>query len=216
MLFFSYIFQRKKFEIRAVDQPDKLTLYSGCDDKSKLLLGLCRDTHQFSMAIAPRLSEARRREEEGTFLSLYITIDSFSVIIFFFYIHLNHDSIIFYAERKVLRDCYMYPARCKLSLAARGARGDQRISVISSTSSNTTSGIVSDRVHSEDEPDTAPASTECLPRLTEYPNHSQAQPVLNGSKGDEHSRPSSPASTVDGENKFSPNLIIIFIIILIM
>lgn len=58
--------QRKKFEIRAVDQPDKLTLYSGCDDKSKLLLGLCRDTHQFSMAIAPRVTEAKRREEEGT------------------------------------------------------------------------------------------------------------------------------------------------------
>lgn len=57
--------QRKKFEIRAVDQPDKLTLYSGCDDKSKLLLGLCRDTHQFSMAIAPRVNEAKRREEEG-------------------------------------------------------------------------------------------------------------------------------------------------------
>ncbi|XP_012253645.2 protein expanded-like isoform X2 [Athalia rosae] len=160
-------FDRKKFEIRAVDQPDKLTLYSGCDDKSKLLLGLCRDTHQFSMAIAPRLSEARRREEE---------------------------------ERKVLRDCYMYPARCKLSLAARGARGDQRISVISSTSSNTTSGIVSDRVHSEDEPDTAPASTECLPRLTEYPNHSQTQSAVNGTNGDEHSRPSSPTSTIDVDN----------------
>lgn len=94
----------------------------------------------------------------------------------------------------------MYPARCKLSMAARGARGDQRISVISSTSSNTTSGIVSDRVHSEDEPDTAPASTESLPRLIEYPNHSQAQPVTNGTNGDEHSRPSSPASTIDGKS----------------
>lgn len=51
-------------------------------------------------------------------------------------------------------------------------KGDQRISVISSTSSNTTSGIVSDRVHSEDElevmmnaPSTAPIaapSTESL------------------------------------------------------
>ncbi|XP_076546752.1 protein expanded isoform X1 [Osmia lignaria lignaria] len=166
-------FDRKKFEIRAVDQPDKLTLYSGCDDKSKLLLGLCRDTHQFSMAIAPRVNEAKRREEE---------------------------------ERKVLRDCYMYPARCKLSLTARGARGDQRISVISSTSSNTTSGIVSDRVHSEDEPDTAPASTECLPRLTE---NSSSHPgggggggggcLVNGSNADieDRSMPSSPASTVD-------------------
>ncbi|KAL0112757.1 hypothetical protein PUN28_012195 [Cardiocondyla obscurior] len=160
-------FDRKKFEIRAVDQPEKLTLYSGCDDKSKLLLGLCRDTHQFSMAIAPRVNEAIRREEE---------------------------------ERKVLRDCYMYPTRCKLSLTARGARGDQRISVISSTSSNTTSGIVSDRVHSEDEPDTAPASTECLPRLTETVPYSDGQnKVLNGTNGDtdNHSMPSSSVSIID-------------------
>ncbi|XP_011309841.1 protein expanded [Fopius arisanus] len=146
-------FDRKKFEIRAVDQPDKLTLYSGCDDKSKLLLGLCRDTHQFSMAIAPRVTEARKREEE---------------------------------ERKVLRDCYMYPARCKLSMTARDTRGDQRISVISTTSSNTTSGIVSDRVHSEDEPDTAPASTECLAKLVETSNPSQS-----------HSRPASPITPHD-------------------
>ncbi|XP_025074860.1 protein expanded [Pogonomyrmex barbatus] len=155
-------FDRKKFEIRAVDQPEKFTLYSGCDDKSKLLLGLCRDTHQFSMAIAPRVNEAMRREEE---------------------------------ERKVLRDCYMYPTRCKLSLTARGARGDQRISVISSTSSNTTSGIVSDRVHSEDEPDTAPASTECLPRLTETVPYSDAQSrVLNGTNGDTDNHSMSPSS----------------------
>lgn len=66
-LFVALPLQRKKFEIRAVDQPDKLTLYSGCDDKSKLLLGLCRDTHQFTMAIAPRVNEAKRREEEGQF-----------------------------------------------------------------------------------------------------------------------------------------------------
>lgn len=104
------------------------------------------------------------------------------------------------SERKVLRDCYMYPARCKLSLTARGARGDQRISVISSTSSNTTSGIVSDRVHSEDEPDTAPASTECLPRLTENTSHSGVQCGVNGSNADveDRSMPSSPVSTVDG------------------
>ncbi|XP_051172326.1 protein expanded isoform X1 [Leptopilina boulardi] len=154
-------FDRKKFEIRAVDQPDKLTLFSGCDDKSKLLLGLCRDTHQFSMAIAPRLNEARRREEE---------------------------------ERKVLRDCYMYPARCKLSMTTHNARGDQRISVISSTSSNTTSGIVSDRVHSEDEPDTAPASTECLPHLTDPFEHNGNS---KNSIEDMNSRPPSPVSAID-------------------
>jgi len=97
----------------------------------------------------------------------------------------------------------MYPTRCKLNLTARGARGDQRISVISSTSSNTTSGIVSDRVHSEDEPDTAPASTECLPRLTEAAPYSttQRRVVLNGTNADtdNHSMPPSPVSIIDGE-----------------
>lgn len=93
----------------------------------------------------------------------------------------------------------MYPTRCKLSLTARGARGDQRISVISSTSSNTTSGIVSDRVHSEDEPDTAPASTECLPRLTETVPYSDGQNrVLNGDM-DNHSMPPSSVSIIDGK-----------------
>ena len=89
-------FERKKFEIRTGHE--KLTLYTSSDEKSRLLLALCKAAHLFSMAVAPRLSEARREEEE-----------------------------------KQRWDC------------------DQRISVISSTSSNTTSGIVSDRVHSEDE-----------------------------------------------------------------
>ncbi|XP_033207992.1 protein expanded isoform X2 [Belonocnema kinseyi] len=187
-------FDRKKFEIRAVDQPDKLTLYSGCDDKSKLLLGLCRDTHQFSMAIAPRLNEARRREEEARAQKVQIRACTLGRIE-----RIQYSAFVFgqgykVFERKVLRDCYMYPARCKLNMTARGTRGDQRISVISTTSSNTTSGIVSDRVHSEDEPDTAPASTECLPHLTEPPGHN-----LNSQNGIDasHSRPSSPVSTVD-------------------
>ncbi|KAL3269288.1 hypothetical protein HHI36_008363 [Cryptolaemus montrouzieri] len=89
-------FERKKFEIRTCHE--KLTLYTSSDEKSRLLLALCKATHQFSMAVTPRLNEAKREEEERQ----------------------------------------------------RWA-GDQRISVISSTSSNTTSGIVSDRVHSEDE-----------------------------------------------------------------
>ncbi|KRT79266.1 FERM domain containing protein, partial [Oryctes borbonicus] len=89
-------FERKKFEIRT--NHEKLTLYTTSDEKSRLLLALCKATHQFSMAVAPRLHEAKREEEE-----------------------------------RQRWDC------------------DQRVSVISSTSSNTTSGIVSDRVHSEDE-----------------------------------------------------------------
>lgn len=89
-------FERKKFEIRTGHE--KLTLYTSSDEKSRLLLALCKATHQFSMAVAPRLNEAKKKDEER-----------------------------------------------------RRWVGDQRISVISSTSSNTTSGIVSDRVHSEDE-----------------------------------------------------------------
>lgn len=92
----------------------------------------------------------------------------------------------------------MYPARCKLSMTTHNARGDQRISVISSTSSNTTSGIVSDRVHSEDEPDTAPASTECLPHLTDPFEHNGNS---KNSIEDMNSRPPSPVSAIDGSFK---------------
>ncbi|XP_047001587.1 protein expanded [Schistocerca americana] len=60
-------FDRKKFEIRALNWPtsgEKFTYYTSSDEKSKHLLFLCRTTHQFSMAIQPRLSEVRRKEEE--------------------------------------------------------------------------------------------------------------------------------------------------------
>ncbi|CAG9817530.1 unnamed protein product [Phaedon cochleariae] len=105
-------FERKRFEIRTGHE--KLTLYTSGDEKSRLLLALCRAAHQFSMAVAPRLSAAKKEQEER---------------------HWDNCG--------------------------------QRVSVISSTSSNTTSGIVSDRVHSEDELEimitTPPApSTESL------------------------------------------------------
>ena len=59
--------RRKKFEIRAVGCPDsrKYTYYTSSDDKSKHLLYLCRVTHQFSMAMQPKLAELRKLEEEG-------------------------------------------------------------------------------------------------------------------------------------------------------
>lgn len=60
--------------------------------------------------------------------------------------------------------CDMYSRTLNLPYKSKG---DQRISVISSTSSNTTSGIVSDRVHSEDELEiminTPPAGTIAAP-----------------------------------------------------
>lgn len=124
-------FDRKKFELRSGE--NKITLYSGNDDKNKMLLALCRETHQFSMKIAPRLTEAIKREEE---------------------------------ESNCIHACYLYSRTLQLQYKSKN---DQRISVISSTSSNTTSGIVSDRVHSEDEleilintPPIAAPSTESL------------------------------------------------------
>ena len=64
--------QRKKFEIRAVGCPEsrKFTYYTSSDDKSKHLLYLCRVTHQFSMAMQPKLAELRKLEEEGTIIDL--------------------------------------------------------------------------------------------------------------------------------------------------
>lgn len=124
-------FDRKKFELRSGE--NKITLYSANDDKNKMLLALCRETHQFSMKIAPRLTEAIKREEE---------------------------------ESNCIHACYLYTRTLNLQYKSKN---DQRISVISSTSSNTTSGIVSDRVHSEDEleilittPPIAAPSTESL------------------------------------------------------
>ncbi len=65
-----YFKQRKKFEIRAVGCPEnrKFTYYTSSDDKSKHLLYLCRMTHQFSMAMQPKLAELRKLEEEGKYL----------------------------------------------------------------------------------------------------------------------------------------------------
>ncbi|XP_030565525.1 protein expanded [Drosophila novamexicana] len=108
-------FERKKFEIRSGES--RITLYAASDEKNKMLLTLCKDTHQWSMKLAARLKEVSKREEEE-------------------------------AESQCLHASYA----CSRSLMLPyKSKNEQRISVISSTSSNTTSGIVSDRVHSEDE-----------------------------------------------------------------
>lgn len=120
-------FDRKKFEIRTDE--GKFTLYSSSEEKCKYIFALCKETHQFSMKIAPKFNEILRKEED---------------------------------ERKT---CFGYSK--SLNLQYNQNKSEQRISVISSTSSNTTSGIVSDRVQSEDELeimiDSPPApSTESL------------------------------------------------------
>ncbi|XP_052838052.1 protein expanded [Drosophila gunungcola] len=109
-------FERKKFEIRSGES--RIILYAASDEKNKLLLTLCKDTHQWSMKLAARLKEVSKREEEEA------------------------------AESQRLHASY---ACSRSLLLPYKSKNEQRISVISSTSSNTTSGIVSDRVHSEDE-----------------------------------------------------------------
>ncbi|KAL4141579.1 hypothetical protein QTP88_004196 [Uroleucon formosanum] len=47
-------FDRKKFELRP-SNVDRLVYYTNSDEKSKRLLALCRDTHQFCMTVHPRL-----------------------------------------------------------------------------------------------------------------------------------------------------------------
>lgn len=59
-------------------------------------------------------------------------------------------SFLFYVEKKQFRD-WGAELNVKLTEMCYNHSADQRISVISNTSSNTTSGIVSDRVQSLDE-----------------------------------------------------------------
>lgn len=118
-------FDRKKFEIRAGES--RITLYSSEDEKSKLLLTLCRETHRFSMKAAVECPDPWR----GT-------------------------------------------------LPRDGDKSEQRISVISSASSNTTSGIVSDRVHSEDEPE---IMIDAPPTLTEDPPEALITPDVSETSG---------------------------------
>jgi hypothetical protein len=63
----------------------KFTYYTSSDDKSKHLLYLCRVTHQFSMAMQPKLAELRKLEEEGKlnqWISLFI-LNLLKLIIFY-------------------------------------------------------------------------------------------------------------------------------------
>ncbi|XP_046387565.1 protein expanded [Ischnura elegans] len=153
-------FERKKFEIRALNWPGstprKFTYYCNSDEKSKHLLLLCRLTHQFSMAMQPRLAEVRRREDEERkrmrelcplLLELSMSkrgsVGGGSS---------QRVSLAAHALRHALFPGHVgghrvhgtHGSQCK-------GHGDQRVSVISNTSSNTTSGIVSDRVQSLDE-----------------------------------------------------------------
>ncbi|XP_005093424.1 uncharacterized protein LOC101863416 [Aplysia californica] len=117
-------FDKKKFEIRSVQSAGgrRFMYYTDCDVKSKYLLTICRSTHMFQMAIQPKLMEIH---------------------------HLDNE------DQKRYRESYVYSEgreKCNLqhspskSMSVTGSSTNQRFSVISDASSNTTSGIVSDRM----------------------------------------------------------------------
>ena len=141
-------FQKKKFEIRAVGTPAgrKFTYYTGSDERAKYLLSLCRTTHLFQMTVQPKLAEIRHLEAEDK--------KRFRD---------NHREAYIYSDKRELdRDHGRASGRSQVSYMSSSATPpsdprptppptcssvlDQRVSVISNTSSNTTSGIVSDKM----------------------------------------------------------------------
>ena len=117
--------QKKKFEIRALEGR-KFTYYTGSDDRSKHLWSLCRSTHLFQMTVQPKLAEIRHlhAEDQRRYREKLVTSDP--------------------DERTSLHSRLSLPPH---RLQSGGGTLEQRVSVISNASSNTTSGIVSDRMH---------------------------------------------------------------------
>uniref|UniRef100_T1IPS2 FERM domain-containing protein n=1 Tax=Strigamia maritima TaxID=126957 RepID=T1IPS2_STRMM len=130
-------FEKRKFEVRAMCYSNcrKYTYYADNDDKAKNLLHLCKMTHQFSMAMQPKVAELQRLEKESkkSYRESYIYSDSVD-----FEWEQEHGPI-----NMTLTDFNTLPKSGK-------TMSEQRISVISNASSNTTSGIVSDKVQSLD------------------------------------------------------------------
>ncbi|XP_014675393.1 PREDICTED: uncharacterized protein LOC106815449 [Priapulus caudatus] len=133
-------FEKKKFEIRAEGWPEsrKLTYYTGTEFAARYLLTLCQTTHQFNMQIQPRLHEIAKREKQGKSgmrqnRESYIYSDDWDLA-------LEQE----YQHTLSFHDFSLLPV-------GKSSVVDNRFSVISTASSNTTSGIVSDKVHSLDE-----------------------------------------------------------------
>ena len=112
----------------------KMTFYTVGSDMSKYLLSQCISTHEFQRSLLPKLKEIRHLEAEDRkrYKESYIYSDS-------------RDLALEHQTSKALQLSFRIPKSIK-SPATRSVL-DPRFSVISSSSSNTTSGIVSDRPH---------------------------------------------------------------------
>lgn len=118
-------FDKKRFEIRSIQSAGgrRFMYYTDCDIKSKYLLNICRSTHIFQMAIQPKLMEIQHldNEDQKRYRESYI-----------------------YSDGRDRSYFHHYPSPSK-SVSGSSSNNNQRFSVISDASSNTTSGIVSDR-----------------------------------------------------------------------
>ncbi|XP_061173033.1 protein expanded-like [Saccostrea echinata] len=115
-------FEKKKFEIQSGPGGRKFAYYTDSDSKSKYLLSLCRTTHMFQMAIQPKLMEIRHldAEDKRRYRESYIYSDTQDLVT-------NGGAF-----------------RGNLSPSSKGTT--TRFSVVSDASSNTTSGIASDKM----------------------------------------------------------------------
>ncbi|KAK3600905.1 hypothetical protein CHS0354_013282 [Potamilus streckersoni] len=146
-------FDKKKFEIRSLGSPAgrKFAYYTECDSKSKYLLSICRNTHMFQMAIQPKLVEIRHLEAEDKrrYRESYIYSDA--------------------------RDLVTNGGPFKANRSPRSktvVSGNQRFSVISDASSNTTSGIASDKMtvsFEESDEHSREIIIDCPPRAGNFP-----------------------------------------------
>ncbi|KAK7104751.1 uncharacterized protein [Littorina saxatilis] len=157
------VFDKKKFEIRSVGSAGgrRFAYYTESDVTSKYLLHICRSTHMFQMAIQPKLMEIRHldAEDKKRYRESYIYSDVRDL-------HKNGGPVQFRSNKS----------------PGKSPAGNQRYSVISDASSNTTSGIVSDKMaisfDEGEEPGHQEIIIDCPPR----------QSSLHGVPGQPHTK----------------------------
>ncbi|KAL8590064.1 hypothetical protein ACOMHN_034295 [Nucella lapillus] len=162
------VFDKKKFEIRSVGSAGgrRFAYYTDSDVTSKYLLHICRSTHMFQMAIQPKLMEIRHldAEDKKRYRESYIYSDTRDL-------HANGGPVQYRSNKS----------------PGKSSAGTQRYSVISDVSSNTTSGIVSDKMAiSFDEGEEAGREIviDCPPRqssLHGMPSQAHTKVPLRGS-----------------------------------
>jgi hypothetical protein len=124
--------QKKKFGVKLTNSRDgrKLQFYTFSEEWSKYLLDTCKSTHVFNVGKQKELAELKHLEAEDR---KHSSKES--------YIYGGGDDERDTATSRTSMD------RGSSGLGASSGRGTNRTSIHSNASSNTTSGIVSDRMH---------------------------------------------------------------------